>query len=58
MHVCRLKYIGVQDNVNAVVTNGGKFGDAQDMWMQNLLNVGANERGEYDASATSVRGII
>ena len=50
------KRIGMEDNVNAAVTDGGKFGDAQDMWMQNLLNVGATERGVDDASTTSHLG--
>ena len=54
---CKLKCIGLEDNVDAAVTNGGgKFGDAQDMWMQNLLNVGASGRGEVDASTTSDMG--
>ena len=52
-----MKCIGLEDNVNAAVTNGGgKFGDVQDVWMQSLLNVGASERGEDDASATSDLG--
>ena len=47
---CKLKCIVLEDNVNAAVTNGGrKFRDV-------LLNMGASERGEDDASATSDLG--
>ena len=54
---CKLKCIGLEDNVDAAVANGGgKFGDTQNVWMQNLLNVGASERGEVDASTTSDLG--
>lgn len=32
-----MKYVGLEDNVNADVTNvGGKMGDAQDRWIQNI----------------------
>ena len=52
-----MKCVRLEDDVNATVTNDGRiFGDAQDMWVQNLLNVGASERDEDDASATSDLG--